>query len=85
MVAALAVPLVPARRRRDRCASHALASALTGGVEAQHHAAELLPWLVPAAAAQVYAGVAASALGALDDYATAALGFARRRASPASS
>ena len=36
---------------------------------------ELLPWLVPAAAAQVYAGLAASALAALDDYGTAALGF----------
>ena len=38
--------------------------------------AELLPWLVPAAAAQVYAGVAASALAALDDYGTAAVVFA---------
>ena len=36
---------------------------------------ELLPWLACAAAAQVYAGVAASALAALDDYGTAAFGY----------
>jgi hypothetical protein len=35
----------------------------------------LLPWLVPAAAAQVYAGIAASGLAALGDYGTAAFGF----------
>jgi hypothetical protein len=49
---------------------------LTGSSSAQHQAAELLPWLVPAAAAQVYAGVAASGLAALHDYGTAAFGFA---------
>jgi hypothetical protein len=54
---------------------HALARALAGGSKA-HFAAELLPWLVPAAAAQIFAGVAASALAALDDYVTAAVGFA---------
>jgi hypothetical protein len=56
-------------------AAHASARALTGGTKAQY-AAELLPWLVPAAAAQVLAGLAASGLAALDDYVTAAAGFA---------
>src|SRR5581483_2050337 len=55
-------------------ASHVVARALTTGSKV-HYAAELLPWLVPAAALQVLAGVAASALAALDDYGTAALGF----------
>jgi O-antigen/teichoic acid export membrane protein len=55
--------------------AHATARALTGGPKV-HYAAELLPWLVPAAAAQVLAGVAASGLAALDDYVTAAVGFA---------
>src|SRR5258708_10686120 len=73
-LAALAVPLVPLIAV-SILASHAVASALTGGAKV-HYAAELLPWLIPSAAAQVFAGVAASALGALDDYSTAALGFA---------
>jgi hypothetical protein len=72
--AALAVPLVPLVVI-SIVASDTVASALTGGSKVSY-AAELLPWLVPAAAAQVFAGVAASALGALDDYSTAALGFA---------
>jgi hypothetical protein len=55
-------------------AAHSAARALTGGAKVQY-AAELLPWLVPAAAAQVLAGVAASGLAALDDYGTAAAGF----------
>ena len=62
--------------RRGRGGASTLAAALTGKREAQHQAAELIPWLVPAAAAQVYAGVAASALAALDDYGTAAFGYA---------
>ena len=71
---ALAVILVP-MVVVSIAASHAVASALTGGPKV-YFAAELLPWLVAAAAAQVFAGVAASALGAVDDYGTAALGFA---------
>src|SRR5581483_6049006 len=55
---------------------HWVAGALTGGAHSRDQAAELLPWLVPAAAAQIYAGIAASALAALDDYGTAAFGFA---------
>jgi hypothetical protein len=52
------------------------AAALTGGSHAEASATELLPWLVPAAAAQVFAGLCASALAALDDYGTAAFGYA---------
>jgi hypothetical protein len=73
--AALALPLVPL------CvvaiaAPHWVAGLLTSSPAAQTSAAQLLPWLVPAAAAQVYAGVGASALAAFDDYGTAALGYA---------
>jgi hypothetical protein len=72
---ALALPLVPL------CvvaiaAPHWVAGLLTSSPAAQTSAAQLLPWLVPAAAAQVYAGVGASALAAFDDYGTAALGYA---------
>ena len=72
---ALAVPLVPAVAVAI-AAPHWVAGLLTGGSEARSSAAELLPWLIPAAAAQVYAGIAASALAALDDYGTAAFGYA---------
>ena len=71
---ALAVLLVPAVVLAI-AASGTLARGLAGGGDAQDAAAELLPWLVPAAAAQVYAGIAASGLAALGDYGTAALGF----------
>ena len=53
-----------------------IASGLTGGSQAERSATELLPWLVPAAAAQVFAGICASALAARDDYGTAAFGYA---------
>ena len=52
-----------------------IAHALTGGSEARHAAAQLLPWLVPAAAAQVAAGVLASTLAACDEFVVAATGF----------
>src|SRR5439155_14247847 len=71
--AALALPLA-LLVAVSAAAPHLVARALTGGPKV-HYAAELLPWLVPAAALQVLAGVAASALAALDDYVTAALGF----------
>ena len=56
----------------------ALAGVLTGFDEglAWETAAASLPWLVAAAVAQLYAGLAASALAALDDYRTAAFGYA---------
>jgi hypothetical protein len=53
-----------------------LAAALTSEPGARHYAAQLLPWVVASAAAQVAGGVVASALGALDDYLSAAVGFA---------
>ncbi len=62
-------------------APHWVAGLLTSSPAAQSSAAQLLPWLVPAAAAQVYAGVGASALAAFDDYGTAALGYALGAAS----
>jgi hypothetical protein len=71
---ALAVPLVPAVVL-SLVGSEWIARALTGEPGARDAAGELLPWLVPAAAAQVYAGIAASGMAALDDYGTAALGF----------
>jgi hypothetical protein len=72
--AALAVPLVPLVLVA-LVWPRGLADVLAGNPLARQQAAELLPWLVPAAAVQVCAGVLASVLAALDDYATAALGF----------
>jgi O-antigen/teichoic acid export membrane protein len=58
-------------------AADPVAGVLTGQGSglARTTAANLLPWMVAAGVCQVYAGVAASALAALDDYATAALAF----------
>jgi O-antigen/teichoic acid export membrane protein len=72
---ALAVPLIPIVAVAVLW-PEGIAHALTGGAEARRSAAELVPWLVPAAAAQVVAGVLASALAALDSYVIAAAGFA---------
>ena len=72
---ALAVVLVPAvvgRGRRAPAVAGALTSRAAGHARG---AAALLPWLIPAAAAQIDAGVAASALAALDDYGTAAFAY----------
>ena len=71
---ALAIPLVPAIVLAI-AASGTIAHGITGGGGRQDAAAQLLPWLVPAAAAQVYAGLAASGMAAFGDYGTAALGF----------
>ncbi len=55
----------------------ALAGLLTGESEvAKETAADALRWLVPAAVAQLFAALAASTLAALDDYVTAAVGYA---------
>jgi O-antigen/teichoic acid export membrane protein len=56
----------------------AFGSVLTGGESevARTTAADALQWMVPAAVAYLFAGVAASALAALDDYGTAAVGYA---------
>jgi len=58
--------------------ANAIAWLLTGFDEgvARDTAAATLPWLVVAAVGQLYAGLGASALAALDDYRTAALGYA---------
>jgi hypothetical protein len=55
-----------------------VAGLLTGDLPdaARDTAAEVLPWMLPAAACQLYAALAASSLAALDDYGTAAFGFA---------
>ena len=47
---------------------HGVASALTSNGDAREQAAALLPWIVPSAVAQIYGGLVASALAALDDY-----------------
>ena len=54
-----------------------IAGLLTGSNGlARTTAAEALPWMVLASIGQLYAGLAASALAALDDYGSAAFGFA---------
>jgi hypothetical protein len=55
---------------------HAIASVLTSNPATQDHAAKLLPWVVASAVAQIFGGLVASALAALDDYEWAAFGFA---------
>jgi hypothetical protein len=55
---------------------HGIASALTSSSSARDQAALLLPWIVPSAVAQIYGGLVASGLAALDDYGSAAVGFA---------
>ncbi len=73
-LAAIVVPLVLVAE----LATPWLASVLTGGGSevAQDTAAEVLRWVVPAACANLFAGLVASGLAALDDYALAALGYA---------
>lgn len=59
-------------------AADPVALVLTGdGTEAAQDAcAEALRWIVPAAVCHLFVGLSASALAALDDYATPALGYA---------
>lgn len=74
VLAALALPVFVV------CAVAAgpIAGALTGDASglARQTAADALPWMTAAAVLQLFAGLAASALAALDDYVTAAAGFA---------
>src|SRR5262249_23268794 len=67
-LAVFAVPLAPVAAFAPR----PLAGLLTGGRGgvAESTAAEALRWMVPAAAAYLFAGLMASALAALDDYGT---------------
>jgi hypothetical protein len=56
-------------------APHWAAGVIDGNAGGRAYAAQLLPWLVPAAAAQIVAGLGASALAAVEDYGTAAIAF----------
>jgi hypothetical protein len=71
-LAAVALPLVAVAI----AAPGAMGALLTGDAAARHAAADLLPWFVAGAALQIYAGLLASALAALDDYTVAAGAFA---------
>lgn len=73
-MAVVAVPFVLGAE----LAAEPIGDLLTGGTSevARDAAAGALRWMVPAAAAHLFAGVAASALAAFDDYATPALGYA---------
>ena len=73
-LAAFAVPAV----LLSTFAAGPIGDALTGSLPqaAADSAARTLQWLVPAAVLQLFAALAASALAALDDYGTAALGYA---------
>jgi hypothetical protein len=73
-LALLTVPLVVVAE----VGASGFAWVLTGGGSevSRATAADALRWMVPAAIAYLFAGIAASALAALDDYATAAFGFA---------
>jgi hypothetical protein len=72
-LATLAVPLVVIAL----AAAHPLAWLLTGGgaAAAKDTAAAALPWMIGAAVLQLYAGIAASSLAALDDYVISAGGY----------
>ena len=74
---ALAVVAVPLLLVAELAAGP-IAGLLTGNGSdvAQDTCADALRWMVPAAVAHLFAGLAASGLAALDDYATAALGYA---------
>jgi hypothetical protein len=73
-VVVLAIPLVVAAELW----SSAIAGVLTGHESsvASGAAATALTWMVPAGVMQLFAGLAASGLAALDDYGTAAFGYA---------
>jgi hypothetical protein len=73
-LAFLAAPLLAA----SLLAADPLADALTGDLpdEAARTTADVLGWMIFAAVAHLYAGLAASVLAALDDYVTAAAGYA---------
>jgi len=73
-IVVVAIPLVLAAE----LAAHPLGKLLTGNEStiAGETAADVLRWVVPAGVAYLFAGLAASGLAALDDYATAAIGYA---------
>jgi hypothetical protein len=72
-LALFAVPLILAAE----LGAQPFAELLTGGsAVAKDTAADVLRWVVPAATAYLFAGLAASGLAARNDYGTAALGYA---------
>jgi len=73
-LAVIAIPLVVLAET----GATELGEFLTGGESdaAKDAAADVLRWIVPAAVAHLFAGLAASGLAALDDYGTAAFGYA---------
>ncbi len=73
-LALIAVPLVLVAE----LGAEPLATLLTGGESSvsRDAAADSLRWMVPAATAHLFAALAASGLAALDDYGTAASGYA---------
>jgi putative peptidoglycan lipid II flippase len=73
-IAVVGVPLLLALE----LAAEPIARLLTGGGSdvAADACAEALRWMVPAAVAHLFAGLAASGLAALDEYGAAALGYA---------
>ena len=72
-LASVAVPILVI----GTLSAHPAANVLTGGHGglARATAANALPWMLLAAVFQLFAGLAASALAALDDYVTPAIGF----------
>jgi hypothetical protein len=70
----IAVPLVLV----TELGAHWVAGVLTGDESevARDTAADILRWVVPAGVAHLFAALASSGLAALDDYGTAALGYA---------
>ncbi len=73
-IAVVALPLL----LLAELAAEPFADLLTGGESdvAKAAAVDALRWMVPAAVAHLFAGLAASGLAALDDYATAAFAYA---------
>jgi hypothetical protein len=73
-LAAVAVPLIVV----VELAADPIADLLTGDGSpvAREASADALRWMVPAAVGYLFAGLAASGLAALDDYATPAVGYA---------
>jgi hypothetical protein len=55
---------------------HEIASLLSSNAGGRDAAAQILPWVVVSAVAQIYGGLVASALASLDNYDWAAFGFA---------
>ncbi|MDW8337970.1 MAG: hypothetical protein RMM28_02385 [Thermoleophilia bacterium] len=73
-ISALAIPLAAAGVLLADPLAHVLTGASSD--DARVAAADALRWMLPAAAAHLYAGLAASGLAAYDDYLTAAVGYA---------